>query len=475
MGELPGRDESSPDVAKLPPGTSARAHRLSRAVRRPLERFLRVQAASGILLLLAAVIALVWANTPWSSTYEALWETSLVLGIGELSVRMTLHAFVNDVLMAIFFFVIGLEVRREIFGGELSSLRRASLPMIAAVGGIAAPAALYLLVGPADARTGWSVPVSTDTAFALGVLALLGRRVAPSLRVVLLAIAIIDDIVAISIIAVFYSSALELGGVALMAIGIAMILGLQRFGVRRVAAYFAPAILVWAGCWWAGIHPTLAGILIGLLTPVRTWYGQQGFLDATYRHLATITRRLNINLELDVDETRHDIDEPLTELRRAQREVVSPVERIEAALHPWAAFAIMPLFAFANAGIDFGRVDLTASPRLIAGVVAGLVLGKLAGIVLAARLAVGLRLAELPPDVTWRGMTVVGAVAGIGFTMALFIANLAFTSRPVLQDVATVAVLMASALSALLAIVLGRTLLRPVGAPRSTPRELIPA
>lgn len=468
MGEHPGRDEPSSGVAKLPPGTWAQAYRVSGAMRRPLERFLRVQAASGILLVLAAVIALVWANTPWGSTYEALWETPLVLGIGELSVRMTLHTFVNDVLMAIFFFVIGLEVRREIFRGELSSLRRASLPIIAAVGGIAVPAALYLLVGPADARTGWSVPVSTDTAFALGVLALLGRRIAPSLRVVLLAIAIIDDIAAISIIALFYSSALEPAGIVLMAVGIAAILGLQWFGIRRVAAYFVPAILVWAGCWWAGIHPTLAGILIGLLTPVRTWYGQQGFLDAAYRHLTTIARRLKLDLELDVDEPQDDIDEALTQLRRAQREVVSPVERVEAALHPWGAFAIMPLFAFANAGVDFGGVDLSASPRLIAGVAAGLVLGKLAGIVLAARLAVGLRLAELPPDVTWRGMTVVGAVAGIGFTMALFIANLAFTSRPVLQDVATVAVLMASAVSALLAIVLGRTLLRPAGAPRAT-------
>lgn len=279
-------------------------------------------------------------------------------GVGELSVRMTLHAFVNDILIAIFFFVIGLEVRREIFSGELSSLRRASLPVLAALGGMVVPAVIFLVVGPADARTGWSVPVSTDTAFALGVLALLGRRIAPSLRVMLLAIAIIDDILAIAIIALFYSSTLELRGVVLMTVGVAMILCLQRFGVRHVAAYLAPALVVWAGCTWAGIHPTLAGIVVGLLTPVKTWYGQQGFVDAAHRHLGTIARRLN-----PVDDQRHDIDQPMMELRRAQREVVSPVVRIEAALHPWAAFVIMPVFALANAGLDFGRVDISAAPR----------------------------------------------------------------------------------------------------------------
>jgi NhaA family Na+:H+ antiporter len=329
-------EPSASDVTELPPGASARAHRFSRAVRRPIERFIHVQAASGILLLFA-----------------------LMAGVGELSVRMTLHAFVNDILMAIFFFVIGLEVR-EIFSGELSSLRRASLPVLAALGGMVVPAVIFLVVGPADARTGWSVPVSTDTAFALGVLALLGRRIAPSLRVMLLAIAIIDDILAIAIIALFYSSTLELRGVVLMTVGVAMILCLQRFGVRHVAAYLAPALVVWAGCTWAGIHPTLAGIVVGLLTPVKTWYGQQGFVDAAHRHLGTIARRLN-----PVDDQRHDIDQPMMELRRAQREVVSPVVRIEAALHPWAAFVIMPVFALANAGLDFGRVDISAAPRLL--------------------------------------------------------------------------------------------------------------
>jgi NhaA family Na+:H+ antiporter len=451
------RDEdakSSDAVSEHPPGASARARRISRAVMRPLERFMRVQAASGILLLLAAAVALVWANTSWGPAYDALWETPLEIGIGGWRLRMSLHALINDVLMSIFFLVIGLEVRREIHSGELSSVRRASLPVVAAVGGMMVPAGIYMLVGAADAREGWAVPMSTDTAFALGVLALLGSRIVPSLRVLVLAIAVIDDIIAIVIIAIFYSSGIEWRGGVLAAIGLAAILGLQRLGVRHVAAYVPPAVAVWVGCSWAGIHPTVAGVLVGLLTPARTWFGHVGFLDAAHRHLKSIARGLKVP-----NDEPQGVAKPMSALRRAQREAVSPVERIEAALHAWSAFVIMPLFAFANAGIDFARVHVSAAPRLAFGIAAGLLVGKLGGIVLASRIAVHLGIAELPREVTWRAMVVAGAVAGIGFTMALFIADLAFRGRPVLQDVSTVAVLVPSAASALLALFVGRVLL----------------
>jgi NhaA family Na+:H+ antiporter len=285
------------------------------------------------------------------------------------------------------------------------------------------------------------------------VLALLGGRIVPSVRVLVLAIAIIDDIVAIVIIAIFYSSGIDWRGAVPAAIGLVAILGLQRLGVRHVVAYVPPAITVWIGCSWAGIHPTVAGVIVGLLTPATTWFGNQGFVDAAHRHLDTITR------ELDAPDGEPHVAEPMSALRRAQRETISPVVRIEAALHGWAAFGIMPLFAFANAGINFGRVDLAAAPRLAAGIAAGLVLGKLGGIMLASRIAVRLGIAELPQQVSWRAMVVVGAVAGIGFTMALFIAGLAFAHRPLLHDVATVAVLLASAASALLALGVGRILL----------------
>lgn len=449
------------DVSQHPPGASARARRVSHAVMRPLERFIHVQAASGMVLLLCAAIALAWANTRWGVYYDALWEAELEVGVGGWVLHMSLHAFINDVLMAVFFFVIGLEVRLAIHGGELSSFRRASLPVIAAIGGMVVPAGIYFLVNPVTAREGWGVPVSTDTAFALGILALLGARVVPSLRVLLLAIAIIDDIVAIVIIAVFYSSGIELPGILLASIGLLAIVGLQRLGVRHVVAYAGPAIVVWAGCWWAGIHPTVAGILVGLLTPAKTWYGHHGFLDAAYRHLATITRGVGVPNWKAVD-----VERPMSELRRAQREAVSPAERIEAAMHAWAAFAIMPIFALANAGIDFSSVDLGAAPRLAAGISSGLVVGKLAGIVSAVWIAVKVGISELPPPVTWRGIVVIAAVAGVGFTMALFIANLAFRDREALQDISSIAVLVASAVSGLLALVLGRILLPKPNAPQ---------
>jgi NhaA family Na+:H+ antiporter len=256
------------------------------------------------------------------------------------------------------------------------------------------------------------------------------------------------------IIAIFYSSNLYLPGAVLALVGLCAIYGLQRLGVRHILGYAIPAVAVWAGCWWAGIHPTVAGILVGLLTPASTWYGHQGFLDASYRHLGAIARVVELPAP-----TARDVARPMSQLRRAQREAVSPVVRLEAALHAWAAFAIMPLFALANAGIDFGRVDVRGSPRLVAGIVGGLVVGKLAGILIAVRLAVKLRVADVPAGVTWRGLVVIGAIAGVGFTMALFIANLAFRGRAHLQDVSAVAVLLASAVAGAVALVLGRTLL----------------
>lgn len=421
---------------------------------RPLERFIHVQAASGIVLLVCAAIALAWANSPWGATYHALWDTPLQAGIGGWRFRMSLHSLVNDVLMAVFFFVIGLEIRREIHDGELRSVRAASLPVFAAIGGMAVPAAIYVLVAPAHVREGWAVPVSTDTAFALGIFALLGARIAPSLRVLLLAVAIIDDILAIVIIAIFFSSGLKFLGVVFALVGLTAIIGLQRLGVRHIAAYAGPAIAVWAGCWHAGIHPTVAGILVGLLTPARIWYGHQGFVDVAHGHLATIARRLGRPHLHSLD-----IKRSMSELRRAQRESVSPVERLETAMHAWAAFAIMPIFALANAGIDFASVELGTAPRLIAAVVAGLVIGKLVGIVGTVRIAVGLGISELPSHVTWRGIVVLGAVAGVGFTMALFIAQLAFRQSGDLQDLSAIAVLLASAAAGLLALTLGLILL----------------
>ncbi|MBA3818082.1 MAG: Na+/H+ antiporter NhaA [Deltaproteobacteria bacterium] len=459
---------SETTVTDVPPGASHQAVRVARAVFRPLERFLHIQAASGIVLVVAAVIALGWANSPWAGTYSAVFEAPIQLGIGGHGLEVSVRFVINDVLMAIFFFVVGLEIRREMHAGELSDLRRAALPIAAAIGGMIVPALIYLAFNPSGpAASGWGVPMATDIAFAVGVLALLGSRVPPSLRVFLLALAIIDDIGAILVIAVFYSSGIELTGLGIALLGIAAIVGLQRFGVRRVSAYVVPAAVVWAGVYSAGIHPTIAGVIVGLLTPAVAWYGPRRFVASAREDLgqiAEITRQ---------DAPTPDFSEPMTKLRRSQREVLSPVERIESAMHPWVAFGIMPVFALANAGVNVGDAGLGTMPLIAVGIAAGLVVGKLVGVLAASMLAVKLGIASLPRGATWRGVGVVGLVAGIGFTMALFIAELAFAGRPALHGVAKIGVLLASAAAALATLVVGRLLLdaRPVPGAAETVEE----
>ena len=450
--------------SQLPAEASAPLLRVARVVARPLERFLAVEAASGILLIAAAAVALIWANSPWKHAYHDIWETPLVVVVGELRGEVTLHFVVNDVLMTVFFFVVGLEIRREIHAGELSDLRRASLPTVAALGGMVVPVIIYLAVtrGEGDVGRGWSVPMATDIAFAVGVLALLGKRVPPALRVLLLALAIIDDIGAILVIALFYSNGIGVVGLVVAATGIAAILVVRALGTRSAVAYLLPGIAVWAGVLAAGIHPTIAGVIVGLLTPARRWYGVDGFLAAGREHLAELARRAELP-----GASGHDLVAPLEALRRAQREAISPVERLEAKLHPWVAFGIMPLFALANAGVTLEGLDLGVAPTEAIGIAAGLVIGKPLGVILLSRIGVALGVSSLPRGVTWGGIALVGMVAGIGFTMALFISALAFESRADLHGIAKLSVLGASAIAALLALALGRLLL-PARPPQGT-------
>lgn len=417
---------------------------------RPIERFLHVEAASGVLLLAAALVAILWANSPWRSGYEHLWEVPVGLRAGALDLSAPLHFLVNDGLMVIFFFVVGLEIRREIHGGELSELRRAVLPLAAAVGGMLAPAAIFLLVNrDPDTRSGWGVPMATDIAFAVGVLALLGKRIPSGLRVLLLALAIIDDIGAIIVIALFYSKGIVWSWLGLAGLGLGAVLVLQRVGVRRPIAYVPAGVIMWAGFLRAGIHPTIAGVVLGLLTPARAWLGGEGFLSNAERAV------LRVRSEVEQGHSERHFLEPLADLAHARREAVAPVVRLEAALHPWVAFLIMPIFALANAGVSLGRIG---EGRLTLAVIAGLVLGKPAGVLLGSFVVTKLRLASLPRRVTWAGIVVVGLVAGIGFTMAIFIAGLAF-SGPAHLNSAKTAVLIASAVAAVAGLAVGRLVL----------------
>jgi Na+:H+ antiporter, NhaA family len=444
-------------LASTPPEAWAPLLRFARRATRPLERFLRIEAASGILLLVAAAVALVWANSAWADSYFHLLHAPLGVRIGAFRFERTLEWIINDGLMVIFFFVVGLEIRREIYCGELSEWRRAALPAAAALGGMLAPAGLYLIFAGAPAtRSGWGVPMATDIAFAVGILTLLGKRVPAALRVLLLALAVIDDLGAIIVIAIFYSSGVEPAGLGIAALGFCGVFVLQRLGVRSKLAYVAPSVIAWAGVYSAGIHPTIAGVIIGLVTPVRAWLGPDGFVATVRGELEHLERSTPGTL------STHEFAESLRHVDIARREALSAGESLIETLHPWVAFGIMPVFALANAGVSISGGALDAASVSVAVAVAlGLLAGKPLGVLLAIWLTLRLRLGTLPLGITLRHVVVLGVVAGVGFTMALFIAQLAFTDAGLLAA-AKLGVLAASCGAAILALSLGRLLLAPV-------------
>ena len=379
------------------------------------------------------------------ASYEALWHAPLGLTLGPWSIERPLHFWVNDGLMTIFFFVVGLEIRREIYEGELASARKAALPLFAAVGGMLAPAAIFAALNAGrPTAAGWAIPVATDIAFAVGVLTVLGSRIPTAWRVLLLALAVVDDIGAIAVITAFYSGGLSVGGLGLAGLGLAAVLIRRAVGGRAALIYAAPGAVVWAGLLAAGIHPTLAGVALGLLAPVRPWLGPAGFAEATAAHLEDLP-----------EDDRHELLARLDQVERARREAVSPVERLIHALHPWVAFGVMPLFALANAGVPLGGIALGGDATwLFAGIAAGLVLGKPLGIAAASLGASRLGLAERPAELSRRGVVLVGIVGGIGFTMSLFIAQLAFPPGPLL-DAAKLAILVGSGTAMAAGLVVG--------------------
>ncbi|MBL8933019.1 MAG: Na+/H+ antiporter NhaA [Archangium sp.] len=441
-------------TSPLPPEAWAPLMRAARLATRPLERFLRIEAASGILLLVAAAVALGWANSPWAESYLHLWHAPVGLRVGGFALERSVEWIVNDGLMVIFFFVVGLEIRRELHHGELSELRRAALPLAAALGGMIVPAIIYLgFAGAPATRSGWGVPMATDIAFAVGILTLLGSRVPPALRVLLLALAVIDDLGAIVVIALFYSDGISWAGLALAAAGLVIIFAMQRLGVRAKAAYVVPGVVVWAGVAMAGVHPTIAGVIIGLITPVQAWLGPAGFLDDMRKELDHLERSRPEAL------SAHELAQALRHVEVARREAMAPAESLIELLHPWVAFGIMPLFALANAGVVLTGVSFDESSwRVLGGAALGLVVGKPIGVLVACAVTLRLGLAALPTGLSKRHLVVLGAVAGVGFTMSLFIAQLAFAD-PLLLGPAKLGILCASAVASVLALLLGRGLL----------------
>ncbi|WP_251701884.1 Na+/H+ antiporter NhaA [Metapseudomonas boanensis] len=433
------------------------AQRLADKAFSTLEDFLHIEAVSGIVLLIAAAAALIWANSSAASSYTHLWHMPLSFALGDFVISHSLHFWINDALMTVFFLVVGMEIRREIHEGALASVKLAALPMAAALGGVAVPALVYLSINGAEGlRQGWAVPTATDIAFAVGVLALLGKSIPGSVRVFLLALAIIDDIVAVLIIALFYSEGLDATGFLIAGIGILLVLGLQRIGIGSAYAYLIPGAVLWLGLLKTGAHPTLAGVVLGLMTPVLPVRNNERPLDLAARAINDFAEK-----EQNHSGDAHQLMAPVKQLRHAQRELLPPVVRVQLALHPWVAYGVMPLFALANAGVSLDGVDLAGGGAMtvMLGVALALVLGKPLGILLCSWLLVRLGWCRLPEGMTWSWMWLIGLLAGIGFTMSIFIANLAFAEASLLSA-AKLGVLIASVIAGVIGLGFGRALSR---------------
>ncbi|WP_354242650.1 Na+/H+ antiporter NhaA [Bradyrhizobium sp. LA2.1] len=433
-----------------------KAQRLAEQALSTLHRFLHVEAVSGAVLLAAAAAALIWANSPFAHSYHAFWNLPLTIGVGEYVFSRSLHFWVNDALMTVFFLVVGMEIRREVHEGALSKLDQAILPLVAATGGVIVPALIYLSLNSDPARgQGWAVPTATDIAFAVGVLALLGRTIPVNVRVFLLALAMIDDIIAVLIIALFYTASLQPGGFIIASIGVLAALGFQRIGIGSAPFYVLPGSLVWIGFTVAGIHPTLAGVVLGLITPARA-------IPMREPPLEVVSRVLKQLRSSDAVKARdpHLLEQPLRDLRVAHRELLPPVSRVQMAMHPWVAYGVMPIFALANAGVSLTGTDLSAGGHLVMmGTTLALVAGKPLGVVGAAWVAVRMGWCRLAPGVSWGGVCLVGLLAGIGFTMSIFISMLAFSDEGV-SRAAKLGVLFGSLVAATLGLGWGATYVR---------------
>ena len=385
----------------------------------PFVRFAKLEAAGGILLLAGTMAALFWANSRWEACYHDLWDTKVVIGFGRVFLSESRHEWINDGLMSIFFFLVGLEIKREVLIGELSSLRQAAFPFIAALGGTIVPALVFILVAHGtDAEKGWGIPMATDIAFALGVLALLGNRVPVSLKIFVTALAIVDDIIAVLVIAVFYTAEIHLVSLAAGLILVAVSFGVNLLGVRKPAVYAVIGVCVWFAMLKSGVHATVAGVLLAFTIPARTYLNRDHFLSRCRKMLDRFET---------APPNSHEAHAAIHTLAAQCELVESPLHRIEHALQPWVSFLVMPLFAFANAGVRIrGNVLAAVTHPVSIGVALGLFVGKPLGIWLFARLSVTTGAATAPAQVSWGKIFGASWLCGIGFTMSLFIATLAF-------------------------------------------------
>jgi NhaA family Na+:H+ antiporter len=421
----------------------------------PFQEFFQQKASSGILLIAATLISLIWANSPWAESYVHLWETQITFSAGAFNLSKDLVHWINDGLMAVFFFVVGLEIKREVLVGELSSPRQAILPIVAAIGGMVFPAGFYLLFNAGgSAQAGWGIPMATDIAFALGVLALLGKRVPLSLKIFLTAVAIVDDLGAVLIIALFYTSELVWVSLLIGAVFFVLLIVANRLGIRNPLVYSLLGLGLWLAFLKSGVHATIAGVLLALTIPVQTRINSHEFISNANYFLDQFRKSGTSGESVLTNTTQHAV---LQAMETAAEHAQTPLQRFEHSLHPWVSYSIMPVFALANAGVELKGDFLSAFTQPVTlGIMAGLILGKQIGIFLTSFLAVKLKWAELPSDMTWGRLYGLGWLAGIGFTMSLFIASLAFGESELLP-VAKTGILLASLISGIVgAVILNR-------------------
>ena len=433
----------------------------------PLQEFVRTSVSGIGLLLAGAVLALVLANTPLSEGYTRFWETHLTVGVPGFEISEPLRRWVNDALMAIFFFLLGLEIKREVLVGELRSPRQAALPIAAALGGAVVPALLYLVFNlGGEGMRGWGVPIGTDTAFALGILSLLGSRVRPVLLVFLTAETIVDDIIAVLVIAVFYTETISWPALGVAAVLMLVLALANHAGINHLGVYAVLGVAVWLAVFESGVHGTIAGVLVAMAIPSRAWINPSAFLTRSRQLLDEFERSCRIAPSILTNETQQGVARAVEQL---SMQVETPMTKLEHRLNPWVAFGILPIFALANAGIPvLSGLGAALTNPVTWGVVAGLVVGKPVGIMLFSWVAVRAGAAMRPRTVEWSHIAAVGFLSGIGFTMSLFITELSFKAGPT-ADAARVGILLASIVAGAAGYLILRATLPPPGSGNDQP------
>jgi len=415
-----------------------------------IQKFLELEASGGIILVISTVVALIWANSPFSALYFNLWNKYIIIDFAGFKLKNSIHHWINDGLMVIFFFVVGLEIKRELIAGELSSIKKASLPIAGALGGMILPALIYLLFNYGkEGMSGWGIPMATDIAFVVGLMALLGPKFPLPLKIFVLALAIVDDIGAVLVIAIFYTKEISLQALQIASLILVLLFIVNRLDVRNLIVYIILGVALWLAFLMSGVHATVAGVLLAFFIPARPKIEKNKFYDKTKNLLDKFLSSKN-DEDILKDEERLEI---VFEIEKNCEKVLTPLQRFEHSLHPWVTYLIIPVFALANAGVALSEIstDNLFNPISI-GIFLGLFIGKQLGIFLFSYFAIKLKLASMLENVNYTKLYGAGILCGIGFTMSLFIANLAFETNELL-DIAKIGILSASLISGIVGFV----------------------